>query len=409
MNNIFSTLLSSIRAKFTTLWTKAKLFISPTYWRTKGITKLRGFFTKLFNVKPKNKYDYYAISKWLVSKRLAYALVIGLGVLCSYFIMVMQPVYGVAGSNGQTGIRSYYYHSIPLKFKTGVVKILAKDKHVAYVGNVDKGYCVGTGKLYDKQNALVYEGQFDKSMFNGKGKLFYPSGTLRYEGMFVDNEYNGQGISYQQSGVVEYEGNFLNDEKSGPGKLYNSAGSAILNGNFVDGRFAFAELLGKTTAEVSQMYIGLQRVYSAGSEYCVEMAEINGVYGIDSGENALEGNAVVNQVYINEDTIALGGNEMRTINDLTAYFGEPSYYGQTWITLPEAVLFNSRKMTAANTIGHVAMDIMEVFDDVYTVNRYDHNFETYIYVYERDGLLYTFYVANGGESGFQCYSISQSP
>ena len=45
------------------------------------------------------------------------------------------------------------------------------------------------------------------------------------------------------------------------------------------------------------------------------------------------------------------------------------------------------------------------FTDSVTVNRYDRNYEVYIYTYLKDGLLYTFYAPSSGQDSFLIYSI----
>ena len=401
MNHIFETLLLTIRAKGIGFWTTARLLFNPTYWRVTLFSKLRIFFTSLWNVKPRDRLDYYTVYKWMVSKRLAFAIVIVIGIACGYFILMMQPVYGVSGNDA---IHAYDYDSIPLKYKSGVVKILAKDKHVAYVGNVIEGFCEGEGKLYDADNNLIYEGAFANSMFNGQGKLFYPSGSLKFDGTFVDNEFSGAGRHYAPSGTMSYEGSFLHGKEGGLGTKFNSAGNPILKGNFVFGGFAFAELLGKTTEQAAQMYMGKTQVYSIDAEYCVAMVEAGAVYAVEPAVQKLEDTLVIDRIFVEDSAVYLNGQELNNINDLTKSLGEPYYYGSTWITLPEAVLFyNSAEKEA---VEKPKLNLTETFQDVFTVVGYDKNQEVYIYVYPFEGLLYTFYCVSAEESGFLAYAIS---
>ena len=53
------------------------------------------------------------------------------------------------------------------------------------------------------------------------------------------------------------------------------------------------------------------------------------------------------------------------------------------------------------------MEMTAGFDDVYSVTSYDKNYELYIYVYQADGLLYTFY-CDSSTSDFSFYSVSLS-
>ena len=120
----------------------------------------------------------------------------------------------------------FRYNSIPLKFQSGKVEILAADGHTAYIGEVSKGAASGQGDLYRADGSLLYSGAFSDSRYNGDGKLYYPNGVLQYEGAFVDNLFEGQGTQYRQSGVMEYAGQFLKGQWSGAGVLYNSGGNS---------------------------------------------------------------------------------------------------------------------------------------------------------------------------------------
>ena len=186
MNNLLMVLFSSIKARITPIWTKLKYWTSWNFIRTKLITRVRNALAKLFDVKPRNQRDYYTIGHYLVSRRLAHAVVIVVGLLCLCYVVWVNPVFQ-AGQNASV----YSYTSIPLRFHSGEVKIRAKDGQIAYEGNVDKGWASGYGKLYDKDRNLIYAGNFEKNKFSGAGKLYYPSGQLRYDGAFADNQFSG--------------------------------------------------------------------------------------------------------------------------------------------------------------------------------------------------------------------------
>ena len=405
VGSIFSTLISSFRAKFTSLWTKIRLVFSPTYWRTKGITKLRQFFSALFDVRPRDKKDYYSVGVWLISKRLAFALVVALAVGGIYILYIMAPSFGIK-KGAEVAISTYNYNSIPLKFKSDVVKIRAKDKHIAYIGNVDKGEAVGSGKLYNKDNNLVYEGEFDNNMFNGQGKFYYPDGLVCYNGTFVDNIYSGTGSLYRKNGSIEYTGGFSNGKKFGEGELYDSSGNKVFWGNFQEDQLLYNEFLGKTTSQAAKMYTGVTGIYKNEKEYCVTMEDIGAVYKVKDGTNSLDSEWTINDIYVTDTALVLGNGVISTINGLTAYFGEPVYSGSTWVTLPEAVAINMDLSEKNNDdIGSVKIVSTEIFENVFDVERYDENYELYIYVYKMDGLLYTFYSENVGDNTFVMYSI----
>jgi len=403
MNKIFSTLFSAARAKLTALWTKIRLWTSPTFWKTKGITKLRGFFSKLFDIKPRNKKDYYPVFRWLVSKRLAFAGVIALAVLCLYFIFVMSPVTSLF-SDAKASIRTYKYNSIPLKYYSGTVQILAADGYSAFVGNVDSGACTGTGKLYNSDGSLVYEGEFQNNMYNGTGKQYYPDGTVQYDGEFTDNLFNGQGSSFRQNGSLAYVGSHAGGLRAGAGELYNSGSNLIFSGNFRMDHLLYEEFVGKTAPEAAALYTGASAVYSSEDEYCVEMKEINAVYAAESGANSLDEAWTVSGIYVLSSSFPVAADVLTNVDELTAYFGQPNYFGSTWVILPEAVAINLLASSGESAFGAVDMEMTYSFDSVYDVSEYDQNYEIYIYSYEMDGLIYTFYCSDS-TSGFLMYSI----
>ncbi|MCD8068711.1 MAG: hypothetical protein LUE87_07465, partial [Lachnospiraceae bacterium] len=84
--NLFNVLLTTAKAKITPLVTKIKLWTSWNYIRTKFIALIQSLFTKVLNVKPRHKKDYYEVFGWLVSKRLAYAMVAIAGLLILYYM-----------------------------------------------------------------------------------------------------------------------------------------------------------------------------------------------------------------------------------------------------------------------------------------------------------------------------------
>ena len=405
MNRIFSTMFASIRAKFLGFWMKAQLMTKRAYWETKGIVAIKKFFSKIFNIRPKNKADYYPIFRWLVSKRLAFALIFCLGLVSVFYIFIMSPA-ASSGSEGTPQIRTYKYNSLPLKFYNGQVKILAAGGYVAYVGEVGDGSAVGKGSLYRSDGSLLYEGQFDSSMYNGTGNLYFPDGTLLYQGEFVNNLYQGQGSLYRPSGTLEYTGAFLSGMKSGSGILYNSGGNPIFSGNFLADHLIFSEFLGKTTAEASTMYTGSAGVYSGNDEYCVSMDEINAVYAAKNGENSLTTDWQVDTVLVLEDNFPVPGKSLSSINELTNYFGEPDYLGETWPSLLEAVGISKLSETDGAAFPPISMTASDTFDNVHQVSSYDKDYQLYIYVYKADGLVYTFY-CDSSTSDFSMYAISQ--
>ena len=91
MNNLLKLLLTTVRAKIMPLWIKLRLWTSPAFLRTQVFSKIREFFAKLLDIRPRDKRDYYPVFRWLVSKRLAFALVIAVGLVSLLYISAMLP------------------------------------------------------------------------------------------------------------------------------------------------------------------------------------------------------------------------------------------------------------------------------------------------------------------------------
>lgn len=393
-----------MRARLTALWTKLRLWTSPTFWRTRVFTKLRQFFARLFDVRPRDRRDYYGVFRWLVSKRLAFAAVVVLGVLCAFYLYLTLPK-GFFSGNTATTIRTYRYNAIPLKFYSGTVRILAADGHLAYVGEVKGAHCAGSGTLYDAQGGKVYEGAFDGDMYNGEGTLYYPEGAVRYQGSFKNNLFQGKGSYYRPNGTVEYVGDHDSGRRNGQGELYDAAANPIFSGAFQMDAIVYSQFLDKPTTEAARMYTGKTGVYTSGREYAVTMDQIGAVYSAADGSQSLDGGFTVDGVYVLSGDFPVEGGVLTTVNQLTAYFGDPDYYGVSWAGLPEAAAIGLLSQTQPGLLEPVSMTASADFDGVYTVSRYDQDYRTYIYTYLRDGLLYTFYTAGAGQERFVMYAI----
>lgn len=339
----------------------------------------------------------------MVSKRLAFAGIIALGIVCAMFITANLPQ--KAQNGDESSLPTYKYNSVALKFYNGGVNILARDGHLAYTGNVSEGAVIGSGKLFDARGGTVYEGEFAENMFNGSGQLFYPEGGLKYQGEFSDNLFHGMGNFFRLSGTLEYEGEHLLGKRSGHGKLYNSTGAQVFEGSFRNDRIVYNELMDKSTDEVSSMYSGLSNIYTATGEYCVDMDEINAVYSARDGSNSLDGNWTVSAVYVLTKSVSIGNADYSSIEDLTTLMGAPDYFGTAWVNMPEAVCINKLVAAGNETITKVDMSVSTELDEVFTVNSYDKNYTVYLYSFVHDGLVYTFYCPKAGANEFFMYSI----
>lgn len=366
-------------------------------------TKIRMFFMKLFNVKPRNKKDYYPIGRWLVSKRLAFALIIGIGVLCALFISKNLPAKSSSGSTA--AIPTYHYNSTALKFKKGTVNILGRGGYLAFTGDVAKGEVTGSGILYTHAGSKRYEGQFSGNKYNGTGSLYYDSGTLEYEGEFADNLFQGTGKQYYETGALNYDGAFDGGKRNGAGTLYNSAASKIFNGNFRDDKIVYSDLLDKSTSDVGTMYTGKTAVYSSADEYCVTLDEIGAAYAATSGEDSLDGNWKVQTIYVLSNQLDVGTETYETVAAVKKAFGDPDYYGEAYIDLPESVCINQLIAGGNQDLESVTITSTADLEGVYTVSSYDRNRSVWIYSFVKDGLVYTLYTTGKNSQTFLMYSI----
>lgn len=399
----FSSLFSSARTKLASLRTKLRLWTSPSFLRAKAVLAVRQSLPALLDVRPRHQDDYYPIFRWLVSKRLAFAAVVVLGLLCSLYLYATLPqnfFHPDAGS-----IRTYRYDALPLKFYSGTVQILAGDGHLAYVGEVDKSHCTGQGTLYDREGHKVYEGAFENDRYHGEGTLYYPEGTVRYRGSFRDNLFQGQGSYYRPTGAVEYVGEHESGRRNGQGVLYNAAARPIFSGTFQMDQIVYSQFLDIPTSAAAGMYTGKTRVYAGQEEYAVSMDEIGAVYAAGDGSNSLDGEWTVERIYVLSSAFPVEGDSLTRIDQLSSYFGQPDYYGTSAATLPEAVAVNLLAQGGNRALGVISMEGSASFDEIYTVSRYDQSAQLYLYSYLKDGLLYTFYTAGAGEKNFVMYAV----
>jgi hypothetical protein len=268
------------------------------------------------------------------------------------------------------------------------------------VGAVGGGRANGQGKLFDEQGALLYMGAFQDSMYEGLGESYYPSGATRYKGMFSRNLYHGEGSYFRQEGTLEYEGEYVNGVRQGSGTLYNAGGNRIFSGHIQKDNIVYEEFIGKTASEATAMYTGARVTYAGGDAYCVDMREIDAVYAAQSGAESVDEEWRIERIYVLRDSVLLGGKDIDAIADIAAALGEPTYFGETWTTLSDSVAAN---LSGAG-IEPVDMELQQNFEDAYTVTSYDENRRIYIYVFENDGFVYTFYCEDGGSDGFFMYS-----
>jgi len=406
--NLFSVLFSTIKSRFAAIVSKLRLWTSWNFIRTRIIGGIRDFIFGLLDVRPKHKNDYYTIFGWMVSKKLAYAAIVIIGILSIWYIGATTKIFS---SLTDGGIRTYSYNSILLRLASNRVRIKGKSGYLAYEGDVSKGYVNGQGTLFSPDGVVLYDGAFEKNRYEGSGTQYYGSGVLHYNGDFHDNLYEGHGILYREDGSEEYDGDFVAGLKEGQGRLYDSGGNTIYEGAFSSDDVVYSSLLGKSAEEVRQIYYGSQTLYeeneNTGSDIAVVMNDINALYYASGDEDATDDSEKVQAVYVLSDVFKFGSLKAESIEELRKILGEPVYEGNSAVIMPEAVAINTLNRKKHTLNGRVEMDTTENYSDDIVINAIDDTYNVYIYTFSRGSLVYSF-VCNDKGGYFDFYEIMES-
>lgn len=405
MKNLLNMLVATLRAKIMRIWAKVRLWTSPAFLKNKVLAQVRIFFAHLLDVRPKDQKDYYPVFRWLVSKRLAFALVVLVGIVSVLYISSVLP----AGFFfGKTGIPTYNYRSLALKFYSGEVRITARQGYVAYDGQVSGGAANGRGCLYNAAGTPVYEGEFAENRYSGQGTLYYDNGVTQYTGAFSDNLFHGTGSYYRPNGVLEYSGEYVFGERMGKGTLYDTVGKAVYTGNFAANAIVYQDFLQRPVSDIAAMYTGQSIVYRSENENCAYLPDINAVYAVQDGADTLENEWSVQRIYVLSNTAALSNGKAENLREVTQALGEPVYYGSVWVNLPEAVAANVLSEQENASVSPVQMETESAFETVFDVAGYDKNAQLYLYSFRQEDLVYHFYFTEAGESEFIMYAIEKA-
>ncbi len=407
-NNLFNILFSTVKSRLASIVSKLRLWLSWNYIRSRAIGVIRDFFFKLLDVKPKNKDDYYTIFGWMISKRLAYAVIILIGVLSVWYLTATSQIFDKLTTNG--GLRTYSYDSMLLRFAKNKVRIKAKSGYLAYEGDVSKGYCTGEGNLYSPAGVQLYAGTFEKNRYEGQGNQYYESGALHYTGTFHENLYEGEGKLYREDGTQEYEGGFSKGMKEGAGKLYNLGNNMVYEGSFSSDGIVYNELLGKTPEEIRSMYYGSQVLYEEspdmGSDAVVYMKDINALYLAKSDGSAADDSMKASAVMVLSDSFRSGVDEATDIDGLKQILGDPIYEGNSSVIVPEAVAINILNDEKRTLNGKVKMETTAVYSDDVVIESLDDSYTVYVYTFKRGDLVYSF-VCNKRDGSFAFYEVME--
>lgn len=399
MNKLLSVLKATLKAKITPIWTKLKYWTSWSFIQTRIVTKIREWFSRVLNVKPRNKKDYYQILGLLVSRRLVHAILLVACVVSLIYLVYNNPVTNIKDGIG-TGEKIYSYKSVPLRFAKGNVKIKAKSGYIAYSGNVEKGYAQGQGELFDEEGRTVYYGEFAKNMYNGNGTTYYVNGQANYTGGFVDNLYEGTGSYYRENGTLAYKGEYSKGLKEGLGTLYDATETPIYSGSFRADDIVYAALLNKSSKEIEGMYTGKTTLYQGNDSYVVMMEDIGAFYVAPNESNSVDDELKPERIFVAKDNLAYGVENYKTITELKHVFGSPLFEGNSYVTLPEAVGIEWLEKQGYEFNIQVDCTYDQLFDEVIDVTDYTQDVLVYLYVYEIDGITYTFVAQDRGDSFF---------
>ena len=401
--NIVEIMITTIKAKLMPILNKLKLLTNKSFIKNKLLVRIRNFFFRLLDIRPRDEKDYYSFLGWLVSRRLAMAAVVIISILCIAFLWNSKP----DKTENDYPYKAYKYNSIILKFTTGKAQIVGKSGYTAYIGDVENGVVKGRGTLYGCEGNLVYDGEFDANAYNGTGK-YYENSQLKYEGTFKDNLYEGEGKLYRGNAALWYEGNFHLGKMSGDGILYNSFQDPIYDGRFQDGEIVYQEFIGKGTSEVSQMYMGTREIITASDLYEVYMKDIDAIYFGEDAGNTLDEEFKVSGIYVLQSQLHLGQKTIEDIPQLRDILGAPVYEGNTYLEPEDEIALNKTCERKGENVlyGKSGYHETPVYDDVIQVSAFEGDYQTYIYVYENEGIVYTFFCKDK-ESGFDFYRMEQ--
>ena len=402
-DNLCRVLLTSIKAKVTPLVTKVKMWTSWNFIRTNIIAKIRDFFVSLLDVRPRHKKDYYSIFGWLVSRRLAMAVVVAVGVLSLYYLFSACKVLNFDKAEG---IKTYDYDSIMLRFADGRVRIRGESGYLAYEGEVKSGSVTGYGTLYNREGVVVYQGYFDKNMYQGNGTRYYDSGTMMYTGNFQNNLFDGTGRLYRENGSLAYEGEFALGKKEGNGKLYDNGSNLVYSGGFSQDELLYGSLLGKKVSEMAHIYTGKRILYEDDRDFAVILEDIDAMYLGWGDSQSLDDEIAVEQVLVLKSSLGMGGKTFTTIEELKGYFGTEDYEGNSEVTMQEAVAINWMADYRNGSQRKVDMELSSDYDDYFVVEGFDPAYTVYLYSFRKDGLIYTFVCQDSGDT-FSFYSIEK--
>lgn len=182
--------------------------------------------------KPDSLQHYFGFRRYLIAKKLIiFTLLVIVCVPIIYFKWLKPYLMG------KLWIPTFVINEDNFEIYKGKAKLITKEKHPIYNGDVSGGNCTGNGYLYDYDGNLVYIGEFLLNEYSGFGELYHKNGEIKYKGQFLKNNYNGEGTLYSETGKIIYNGNFADGKYDGKGTLYGDSGRIMYEGEFSKGYY----------------------------------------------------------------------------------------------------------------------------------------------------------------------------
>ena len=107
-----------------------------------------------------------------------------------------------------------------------------------------------------------------------------------------------------------------------------------------------------------------------------------------------------------DSELVYGQTAISSLDDLTKAMGEPEFQGNTYITLPEAVAVELINQQEEPLEIDAQLETSALYDEVQTVESYQSMLEIYLYVYQTEDLIYTFFCENR-DTPFFMYMVEQ--
>jgi len=209
---------------------------------------------------------------------------------------------------------------------------------------------------------------------------------------------------YRENGTKLYQGDFAGGVFEGTGTLYNSADTEVFSGSFHNGELVYSQLLGMTTAGLTEMYKGNRLIYQMDESWTVVLEDIDAIYVTSSGENVLEDDVKVSELYVAKDEFVYGDYKIKTIDELKTVLGSPVFEGNSVITFPEAVGISWMNANGKDIPVNAEISAQELFDGVWSADSYSEDILVYLYVFQVEDITYTF-VAGDRNSNFFMYVL----